>query len=441
MTDASTTTTTSGVATVRARVAVGASYAAQGFGYATVVTALPGLKLRTGIDDATISLVLLMGALLAAAGSVLAERIATRRASRLALVAGLLAQAVGLGLVTTATSVPPLVAAFTVFSLGLGMVDAAGNMQGVALQRAVGRSIMSTLFACLTAAAITAALTQSGLTRLGTERGAITALLVAAAVAAGVALAARTSLLTTAQTPPVAAAEAPSDSAAPGAAGAPAPPPLPRAGIWLFGAMVAIAFVADSAVSSWSTVYLHDTLVAPGAVAPLGYAAYQAAVLVTRLLGDPLVRRVGRAAVVAACASVGVVGLLLVALVPSPTVAVVGFALTGVGTGSLVPLAFSAAGELAPERLDQVVARINLFNYVGATLGAVVLGLLSETTGLGPAFLVPALLMVPAVVAAPRFGGVPGPLGRRGRAAAAAEDAAPPSTPSVAPHVDPPAGP
>ncbi|GAA4623067.1 MFS transporter [Cellulomonas oligotrophica] len=443
MTDASTTTTTPGVATVRARVAVGASYAAQGFGYATVVTALPGLKLRTGIDDATISLVLLMGALLAAAGSVLAERIATRRASRLALVAGLLAQAVGLGLVTTATSVPPLVAAFTVFSLGLGMVDAAGNMQGVALQRAVGRSIMSTLFACLTAAAIVAALTQSGLTRLGTERGAITALLVAAAVAAGVALAARTSLLTTAQTPPVAAAAATSDAAEPGAAptAAPAAAPLPRAGIWLFGAMVAIAFVADSAVSSWSTVYLHDTLVAPGAVAPLGYAAYQAAVLVTRLLGDPLVRRVGRAAVVAACASVGVVGLLLVALVPSPTVAVIGFALTGVGTGSLVPLAFSAAGELAPERLDQVVARINLFNYVGATLGAVVLGLLSETTGLGPAFLVPALLMVPAVVAAPRFGGVPGPLGRRGRAAAAAEDAAPPSTPSVAPHVDPPAGP
>lgn len=446
MTDASTTTTTSGVATVRARVAVGASYAAQGFGYATVVTALPGLKLRTGIDDATISLVLLMGALLAAAGSVLAERIATRRASRLALVAGLLAQAVGLGLVTTATSVPPLVAAFTVFSLGLGMVDAAGNMQGVALQRAVGRSIMSTLFACLTAAAIVAALTQSGLTRLGTERGAITALLVAAVVAAGVALAARTSLLTTAPTPPAAApsvSSVASDAAAPGTApaAAPAPPPLPRAGIWLFGAMVAIAFVADSAVSSWSTVYLHDTLVAPGAVAPLGYAAYQAAVLVTRLLGDPLVRRIGRAAVVAACASVGVVGLLLVALVPSPTVAVVGFALTGVGTGSLVPLAFSAAGELAPERLDQVVARINLFNYVGATLGAVVLGLLSETTGLGPAFLVPALLMVPAVVAAPRFGGVPGPLGRRGRAAAAAEDAAPPSTPSVAPHVDPPAGP
>ncbi|NKY08086.1 hypothetical protein HF998_14040, partial [Cellulomonas hominis] len=40
---------------VRARVAVGAAYAAQGFGYATVVTALPAFKQRQGIDDTAVS--------------------------------------------------------------------------------------------------------------------------------------------------------------------------------------------------------------------------------------------------------------------------------------------------------------------------------------------------------------------------------------------------
>lgn len=411
----------------RARVAVGATYAAQGFGYATIVTALPGLKARTGIEDDTIALVLLMGALLAAAGSVTAERLARRWGSRTVVVLGLLAQAVGLACVAASTSVPTLIASFVVFAVGLGMVDASCNMQGVALQHRVGRAILSTLFACLTVAAIVAALTQSGLANLGTVPGAVTALVVAVVVATGVALTVRPSLVhgpATEQDAPAGARGAEHDAGThdhpvhhdgivPGARTGVVPPdhpdaatraPLPRAGIWLFGALVAVAFVVDSAVSSWSTVYLHDELQASASVAPLGYAAYQGAVLVARLAGDPLVQRHGRVRVALPAAVLALVGLLVVALVPSPVTAVVGFAFAGIGAGALVPLAFSAAGELAPERLDDVVARINLFNYAGAILGAVVLGLLSEAIGLGPAFLVPALLLVPAIAIVPRLG-------------------------------------
>ncbi len=394
----------------RTRAAVAATYVAQGYGYATVVTALPGLKARTGIDDTTIAVVLLLGALLAATGSVTAERLARRASSRTAVVAGLLAQAAGLALVTTATSVPPLVGAFVVFALGLGMVDASGNMQGVALQQRVGRSIMSSLFACLTAAAIAAALAQSALANLGTTTGSVVALLVASVVAAGIALGARPGLVGAdddARTAVDGVPPVPSTVAAPVASPAVARTPLPRAGIWLFGALVAVAFVVDSAVSSWSTVYLHDGLSASAAVAPLGYAAYQGAVLVARLVGDPLVRRFGRARVAAPTVVVAAVGLAGVALVPNPAVAIAGFALAGVGAGTLVPLAFSAAGELVPGRLDDVVARINLFNYAGALVGAVALGLLSEVTGLGPAFLVPVVLLAPALLLAPRLGGTP----------------------------------
>ncbi len=423
----SVTTTTS--ASWRTRAAVGAAYAAQGFGYATVVTSLPGLKARTGIDDMTISFVLLLGCLLAAAGSVTAEKTATRRSSRTALVAGLLAQAVGLALVTTATSVPPLVGAFAIFAVGLGMVDASINMQGVLLQRFAGRSIMSTLFACLTAAAIVAALAQAALANLGTTTGAVVALLTAAVVAAAIALGIRGALIPRAVADEAAAAAvAARPTTGADGTGAKARTSLPRAGIWLFGSMVAVAFVADSAVSSWSAVYLADGLDAPATVAPLGYAAYQGAVLVSRLAGDPLVRRFGRGKVVGVTVLLAVAGLGMVASLPSTGAAIAGFALTGIGVGALVPQAFSVAGELAPERLDEVIARINLFNYVGALLGAVALGLLSEGPGLGPAFLIPALLLLPAVALSPRFGGAPA-AGRAGEAGAAAGSVAPPSTP------------
>jgi MFS family permease len=72
-------------------------------------------------------------------------------------------------------------------------------------------------------------------------------------------------------------------------------------------------------------------------------------------------------------------------------VAVTGFALTGLGVGVLVPLAFSAAGHAVPGNSDEVIARVNLFNYGGALIGAVLLGLLSEPVGLRIAFLVPVL--------------------------------------------------
>ena len=80
-----------------------------------------------------------------------------------------------------------------------------------------------------------------------------------------------------------------------------------------------------------------------------------------------------------------------------------GFALVGVGVGALVPLAFFAAGELAPDRVDEVVARVNVFNYAGAVLGAVVVGLLSSGPGLALAFLLPFALFVPIIVQVRRF--------------------------------------
>lgn len=372
----------------RAKLAVGATYAAQGLGYATAVTALPGLKDRVGIDDATVSIVILLCCLLAAGGSVAAERVAVRRGSHVALLAGLTLQAVALPLVALSNSLALLLVSFAIYGLGLGTVDAASAMQGVQLQHRVGASVLSTLFACYTGAAITAALMMSGLAHLGTATGAMTSLVVAAVVIAVIVVSVRHSLVPS-------LVHADEHVAARKAL-------LPTAGIWLFGSLILAAFVADSAVSTWSTVYLHDNLQAGAVIAPLGYAAYQAAILMTRLVGDRLVGR-SRALLLVPTVAVAIIGLIGVALFSSAVAVVIAFALVGVGVGTLVPLTFSAAGDLAPGRVHEVIARINLFNYAGAVMGAVALGLLSAWPGLGLAFLLPAVLLVPVFFVARRF--------------------------------------
>ena len=165
-----------------------------------------------------------------------------------------------------------------------------------------------------------------------------------------------------------------------------------------------VAYVVDSAVSTWSSVYLSDGLRATAAAAPLGYAAYQAAVLLSRLATDSVVRTLGRRPTTLIGIAAGVTGCAVVAALHNVTGAVTGFAIAGLATGALIPLAFSAAGTLLPARSDEVIARVNLFNYAGAVAGAVLLGLVASGPSLGTAFALPALFLLAVTPIANRTG-------------------------------------
>ncbi len=361
----------------RARL-IGAGYAAQGLGYAAVVTALPAFKVRQDVDDTFVSVVLLLVVVAAAGGSVLADQVAARWGSRYALSSGLFLVGAGLAGTTFWTPNAAFAAIFLAYGIGLGAVDASLSMQGVLVQSRLGRSVMSRLFAAYTAAAIAAALLMSG--ALETGAGAAVAVGVAAvyAVLVGVVgwrmfVPGRTERSNVAH-----------------AGGGRAVRPI----VLVCGMLIFTAFLVDSAISTWSSVYLHDSLSAAASVAPLGYAAYQGAVLVSRLVADHVVPRAGRLPVAIASLIVCGVGCALVVTLPAIWAAMAGFTIAGIGVGVLVPLAFSAAGEAALDSSDEVIAKVNLFNYGGALLGAVLLGALSEPVGLRWAFLIPVVAVI-----------------------------------------------
>ncbi|GAA1590756.1 MFS transporter [Actinoplanes couchii] len=370
----------------RARL-IGAGYAAQGLGYAAVVTALPAFKERQGIDDTFVSVILLMVVVAAAGGSVLADRVAARWGSRYALASGLFL--VGAGLAGTTFWSPNAVFAtiFLAYGVGLGAVDASLSMQGVLVQARLGRSVMSRLFAAYTAAAIAAALLMSG--ALETGAGAAVAVAVAAVFAVLVGLVGWRSF--------VPGRTERSHVAHDGGGRAVRPIVL------VCGMLIFTAFLVDSAISTWSSVYLHDSLSAAASVAPLGYAAYQGAVLVSRLVADHVVPRAGRLPVAIGSLLACGIGCALVVTLPVVGAAMAGFAIAGIGVGVLVPLAFSAAGEAALGSSDEVIAKVNLFNYGGALLGAVLLGALSEPVGLRWAFLIPVVAVIVTVPLARRL--------------------------------------
>jgi MFS family permease len=369
----------------RNRRAVAAAFLAQGLGFAAVLTKLPEFKDRWGIDDLGVTLIMFSVAVLAGIASVLAGKHAAERGSGTTLRVGLVTVAVGLAVTATAPAMPVFLLGLGIYGLGLGGVDASSNMQAVALEAAYGRSILTSFHGAWSTGGILGALATAATAHLGWSIPA--ALLPIAIVPAVVA------------TLPFLPGHDPVEATA--ADG----PRIPWKPLLVLGTALVLFYVADSAASTWSTIYLSDVLLASAGVAPLAYGAYQATSLASRLLGDLAVRRVGPVLVVTGAAIVAAAGLATVVLAPAPWVAIVGFAVLGVGLAVVAPLTFSAAGTLAgdgtPElrrrHADAIVARLNQFNYLGFVLGGVLTGVVGSGS-LRVGYLVPlvgVLLIIP----------------------------------------------
>ena len=66
-------------------------------------------------------------------------------------------------------------------------------------------------------------------------------------------------------------------------------------------------------------------------------------------------------------------------------------------------LCFSACGTLAPGHADQIVARVNIFNYVGSIVGGVAIGGIGTASSLRYGFIVAAVLALALLFLARAF--------------------------------------
>ena len=358
---------TSTVPVRRSRAAVSVAYGVQGLSLAILVTRIPTVRDRLGLSEVGLGLLLVLVPVMAGVGSVLAGILTARLHSRPVLrVAGpfvpLSVVAVGL-----APSLPAAVIALSVFGVAIGMVDATMNMQAVSLQAAYGRPVISSCYAWFSLVSIAGALLAAG--AAATDIPLWLFFAACAAVAVPLQLVVGRWLL-----PDAVVGAVDSERRVPWA-------PVIAVGIALM-----CAYVLDSATQNWSAVYLTDALGAQESVAALGYAAYSALLLIGRLAVDRIDMRAGPVRLVRAAAILGLVGLLVVALAPDPTVALVGFGILGLAVAPMIPLAFVAAASHDRDATGRAVARVNVFNYVGVLLGAPLVGIIAEASSLRIAF-------------------------------------------------------
>ncbi|RRR87557.1 MFS transporter [Streptomyces sp. RP5T] len=363
-------------------------FAAQGACVAAVYTTVPAVTEHLQLAPLLTTALLVAVALTAGVGSFLGLA-AIRRAGPVATMRGAMLTAVAaLMLIGWAPGQLAVTAAYLLFGLAVGALDVSVNTRAAEIERAYGRSIFGSFYTAWSVGGVIAALLTAVAARLGWS------------VAAGLTLQAGIVLLLAVclRTYALPAPQEPSD-AVPRA-------PLGRR-VWVrlipFGCVLLVVYVVESTVSAWSAVYLRQTLAATLTVAPLAYAAYQAGTVIGRAGADRFVRRRGAVAVVRTATLLTAAALAGLAAAPSWPFAVLAAGAAGLGVSVLAPLCLASAARLRPAASEAVLARLNLFNYVGVITGGAVSGLLGSTGHFRLAFAAPAALVALLPAAARHF--------------------------------------
>jgi MFS family permease len=375
--------------TRRGRRSAYAAFGVQGLSFAALVTRVPEIQKAHGLTDGTLALVLLAVPVVAGIGSVLAGSLMTRYGSGLVLRVAqpfVLLSIVAIGI---APGDLALYGATALFGLFVGAVDASMNAQAVTAETLYGKSLLTGFHAVWSAAGIVAGLWVALANKI--DMGLGTGFAIPAVLGMIVSLVAGRGLY-----PKDMEIAVPSGEQLRAAAKR-----VPWRPIVIIGVAVTCMYIADSATSSYSAKYLKDDLHATGAIAPLAYVGYQVFMMLSRTSADFVVRAYGATRIVAAGSVIGGLGLLVAAAAPNPYVAIGGFSLAGLGLAVVVPTSFSAAGRLDPTGLGIAVARVNVFNYVGFVLGAVVAG--AAASNLWIAYAVGAALTLVILAAAKGF--------------------------------------
>ena len=358
---------------------------------------IPVVEKRVGISNATLGSLLVLLGLGAFIGMQVAGRLADRVGTRVVVpAAGVLC---GAALVLPGLARDPwtLAGALLVFGFGNGCLDVSMNAHAVHVEKAYNRPVMSAFHATFSVGGVIAALIGARATSAGVSPA--TTLGVAAAAGIVIALLPARSLLAATPTAP---STAPPESTA--TARLPADQGVRRrtapARIWILAALALMCMLCEGVANDWSTLDLKTVLGAPAGTAAFGYGTFAVTMTIGRLLADRVSRRFGSAAVLRYGAAMGAVGITVVALSPWIWTALVGWALFGLGLSGCVPQLFSAAGHTDTAAAGANVSRVAGLGYLGMLAGPALIGWMTRLTALNHTFLLPALLLVVAAVAA-----------------------------------------
>ncbi|MFF2190388.1 MFS transporter [Streptomyces sp. NPDC058155] len=386
----------------RLRITLTVFFALDGFLFAGWVVRIPAIKQQTGASASDLGLALLGVSAGAVVTMMFTGRMCRRFGSHPVTVVSSALLALSIALPAQTHSAPALGLVLLVFGAAYGSLNVSMNSAAVDLVAAMRRPVMSSFHAAFSLGGMVGA-GLGGLVAGGLSPSAH--LLALTGVGLVVTALAGPSLLR--HTVPTAPGPdpAPAPGAAParakdGAEGKAAPRRLDRRTrrlVVLFGVIALCTAYGEGALADWGALHLAQDLDAGAGLAAAGYSLFALAMTVGRLSGTALLERLGQTRTLVAGGAVAALGMLLGALAPTTWLALLGFAVTGLGLANIFPVAVARAGALAG---PSGVAAASTLGYGGMLLGPPAIGFLADWFSLPVALTTVALLAAAAALIA-----------------------------------------
>ena len=377
------------------RNAVFVTFTLNGFGMSAWVARIPSVRDHLEITVAQVGILIFGLSVGSVIGLILASHVVHwfggRQSIRLALiVAGVALTGVGFG-TTVLSSFGVVLASLALYGFCSAICDVAMNVEGAAVERTTGRTIMPLFHASWS---------------LGTVVGAG---LGSAAAFAGIDPVWHLSavgLLLIIAVPIVVRFIPDEEHLAEDGTPAAALTFRDRMAIWLeprtllIGLIVLGMAFTEGSANDWLALAMVDGRGVDNGQGALLFGVFTVSMTLGRIVGGPLIDRVGRVVALRASGVAAAIGLAIVILVPSVPVAVAGIVLWGIGASLGFPMGMSAAGD-DPTRAAARVGAVATIGYVAFLVGPPLIGFVGDRIGLLNALWIVLALILLAVLAAP----------------------------------------
>ncbi len=365
---------------VRWRTAIFTIFFATGLGFASWASRLPAVKVDLDINDAEVGILLFVAGAASIVGLSLANVMVVRWGARRGMFLTILTFSLGVIIVGVGVQ---FLGSFLVASIGLALMgmgmsatDVMMNVEAAAVEQASGRTLMPLFHAFFSIGTVAGA--GIGIAMAALQVGVAWHLWIVGTLVLIAGLLALRAVPVREATGDEAAATTPRRERL-----------LQALAVWrdprtyAIGAiMLGMAF-AEGSANDWLTIAMVDGHGQTEAVGAIALTIFSVAMTVFRILGGPLVDRIGRVWTLRILAVTAAIGLMLFILAPSLPLALVGVALWGAGASLGFPLGMSAAAD-DPAKAAASVSAAATIGYLAFLCGPPVLGWISHQIGILP---------------------------------------------------------
>ena len=368
------------------RIAVKLIFFINGFVHANLAARFPRIQEIFSIDNGTLGIVLLSSSVGALIAMPFTGWLIIRNGSRRITIAAVFLYCLSVPLMPVMPDVFGLAFIFFIMGITAGMLDVSMNAQAVMVERQHSKPIMTSFHALFSIGMVAGAGCGALFVKLETTLF----LHLSVIIALGLLGAAWARYHLIHDKPQEKINEGPAFR-------------LPNSAMVSIGVIAFCCMLGEGAMADWSTNYMEKIAGASKALAPIGLSSFALAMTIGRFFGDSARIKFGDRMLMIYLGLISTLGLTVTLLFIHPFAVIAGLFITGLGLSSIVPIAYSIAGNTKNLSPGVGLAMVTTVGYSGFLFGPPIIGFIADWHSLRLALGMVAILFVMMTILSVRY--------------------------------------